>query len=245
MYNVKISMNNDLMTITVKENRQDTADCHTLIFTRPDGFIFTPGECADLSFPDSEMNFKTFSFSSSPTEVDLMVTYRDGWTDYKLRLAKLDRGDEMKMRIYGNTFNYHPEHHAVFIAGGIGITPFRSMLKFIWDNMRSEKKDKTNSGNNNQIDLIYLNNTEEFVFKEDLDEIKQIISNLNIHYIVTQKEGRLTREKLEKLVKFRSDSINYISGPPGMVDATVEILESMKIENIRIKTDSFDGYVEN
>lgn len=229
-------MTNNLIYVKVKDVRRETSDCISIVFTKPVGFDFTPGECADLSFPDQKLLFKTFSFASSPTENDLIITFRKGWTEYKTRLEKLAWGNQMLMRVYGNTFNFLPKHKAVFIAGGIGITPFRAMLVFEKNKLSQKEK-----GQN--IILIYLNATQEFVFKQELDELQRELNNFEVNYILTQREGRLSREKLLKLVCFDSDTINYISGPPGMVDATVEILEKMKIENIRIKTASFDGYL--
>ncbi len=220
------------------------SDCLSIYFIKPQGFDFTPGECADLSFEDQSVYFKTFSFSSSPTEDYLVITFRRGITEYKSRLAKLRIGDVLLMRIYGNTFNYLPEHKAIFIAGGIGITPFRSMLVFEKIQKKQKNYPKYPKITKDDITLIYLNNNEEFIFKNELNTLQRELNNLKIHYIVTQKEGRLTKEKLEEIVSFDNDTVSYISGPPGFVDATIEILESMHINNIRIKTDSFDGYLE-
>lgn len=228
-------MNERYISLTVKEIRTETDEYLSVIFVRPDNFSFTAGECMDLRFPDVEFSvFKTFSFASSPTEKELMISFKKGKSEYKKRLENLKKGDMMEMRMYGNMFNFEPEFKSVFFAGGIGIAPFRSMIKFAIDT----------EGESKEITLIYLNHNNEFPFRNEFKNWQQELEQINIHYISTEKEGRLTKEKIEELVTFDDETISYIAGPPNMVDATMEILNTLGVNDDKIKTDSFDGYVE-
>jgi len=75
-----------------------------------------------------------------------------------------------------------------------------------------------------------------------LDLWQELSSYLKVHYLVTGQEGRLTDEKLEKLVPDIIDRRNYIAGPPGMVNSAEEVLLTIGVKTADIKTDSFTGY---
>ncbi len=95
------------------------------------------------------------------------------------------------------------------------------------------------------IHLIYINRTELFPFQKELGEWEKL-GLIDTRYLITQKEGRLTLDKLNTFIpnitqkKFE----HYIAGPPLMVDATTELLEEICIPSHAIHTDSFDGYLE-
>lgn len=119
----------------------------------------------------------------------------------------------------------------ILTAGGVGIAPFRSMIKEMYDN-----NDK------NPVSLIYLNQNSNFLFKEELDMWAKNTPNISISYISTKEINRKKREKIIlSLIKHPYQNF-YISGPPGMVDSTEHLLidNGVGIQDIRI--DSFGGY---
>ena len=120
------------------------------------------------------------------------------------------------------------------IAGGIGITPFRSMIKYAFD-----QKLKT------PITLIYSNSDENFPFKKELDQWQNDLPNLTIHYLNTTETGRLGKEKLTSLINstfYILHSTFYLAGPPKMVDDFEKMLLDLGVDETNIRYDRFDGY---
>lgn len=228
-------MKNSKFDLSVLSVKSEVDDYSSIFFTKPMNFTFEPGDCFDLrfSYPDFQEG-RIFSFSSSPTEKHLRITYRKGLSSYKKKLEKVTAGSSMHINYYGNQYVFHHKKPLILIAGGIGITVFRSFIKKMIDlNLHPA------------ITLIYINRTEKFPFENELNEWKELLP-LTIHFWETQSKGRLDQEKFSKLlpdinqIKYE----HYIVGPPPMVDAAVEILQKFGIENERIHTDSFDGYYE-
>jgi predicted ferric reductase len=125
----------------------------------------------------------------------------------------------------------------VFIAGGIGITPYRSMIKWAFD-----RKFKT------PMTLIYCNSDENFIFKKELEIWRKDLPNLTIHYINTGTKGRLNKDTLKKLLptsaarQRQASLIYYIAGSPAFVDAFEKMLLDLRIDKLNIRTDRYDGY---
>lgn len=192
------------------------------------------GDWIDIQFKDRTLEGGiTYSISSSPTESELRITFRDGVSQLKRALRSIQGGEKLLISQYGNDYDFQLKKNqsSILIAGGVGIAPFRSMLKEMSDN-----------GNTNEVKLIYLNQNDTFLFKEELDDWSNQLPNLSVHYIVTKELNRKKREKLVlSLVKSPHQNF-YISGPSGMVEANEHLLidNGIPVRNIRI--DSFGGY---
>lgn len=214
--------------------QKDTNEYLSIFFTKPKDFTFLPGGCFDLAFTEKDFHEgRIFSFSSSPTEKLLRVTFKKGITEYKKRLEQVKKGDLLDIYYYGTQYTFHPDRLMVFYAGGIGIAVFRSIIKQLVD-MRTSAS----------ITLIYSNSTEKFPFRKELDTWKKSL-HLSIFYLATQKEGRLTKEKLISYLDFMDTEYeHYVIGPPSMVDDTREILRTLQVDPKTVHTDSFDGYNE-
>ena len=151
-------------------------NCSSIYFEYPIGFTFEAGDWIDIDFADtSYRGGKTYSLSSSPTEGELVISFRNGISPFKRQLQSVQPGDMMYISQYGNDYGFHLREHrnSVLIAGGIGIAPFRSMLK--------EQAD-TNGKNN--VQLLYFNKSEDFLFKNEIERWKQALP-LEVHYIQT------------------------------------------------------------
>jgi ferredoxin-NADP reductase len=129
-----------------------------------------------------------------------------------------------------------------FIAGGIGITPFRSMLKYLIDN--KEKRD---------VALFYSNKTaSEIIYKEVFDEAKNKL-DIKTFYTLTDAEripagwrghkGHFDPETIKKEMPDFNERMFYISGPRSMVVAFQGVLKAMGLRKSQIKTDFFPGFV--
>jgi ferredoxin-NADP reductase len=140
----------------------------------------------------------------------------------------------MQINYFGNQYEFISDKPIVLIAGGIGITVFRSYLKKMIDLKMKPK-----------ITLLYINRTSYAPFKEEIELWKNSLP-LHTIYWETEKQGRMTEVNfLSMLPKDREKNTEYyIAGPPFMVDGTTELLEKLTIDSRKIHTDSFDGYVE-
>lgn len=223
------------MLLKLLKTQKDTKDVLSLIFEKPVGFNFYPGQYLDVELPVADSLGKTriFSVSSSPSENFLMLTFKTGVTPYKKKLQTLKAGDIISSSHPAGTVVMDDSSAAVMLSGGIGIAPHRSMIKWTLDKNLDLP-----------ITLIYSNSDDEFIFKKELDSWQKQYLKLTIHYIATEKEGRLNTEKLKNILPTTNYQlpIYYLAGPPAMVDDFENILLDLDVDSINIRTDRFDGY---
>jgi glycine betaine catabolism B len=236
-----------------KEQLQGT-DIMTFRLSRG-GIDFDPGQYAffsldGLSGPDPKGPIRHFSIASSPTERDyLMISTRIRDSPYKQKLSSLEKGAKITAWGPQGEFVLHDDNSkpAVFLSGGIGVTPFRSMIKFATDNQLPMKIVVFDS-NRNQQGILY---------KEEFDKWAGQNKNLRIVYTVTDEEGAhpgttwtgergridkpmLDRHLTEDEIK---NAIFYICGPPGMLKAMQALLQKdMQVPRDRLKVETFTGY---
>ena len=222
--------------LRVEEIRHECADCLSIVFAKPRGFTYNAGDWMDLRFLSADLAVgQTYSFASSPTEPNLRTTFKRGVSPFKRALAAVSPGDILLITQHGsNGFLHDWRSPALFIAGGIGITPFRSMIKAAID-----------TGADAEITLIYENHTDDFPFKAELDAWAATVPSLTMQYVPTETHGRLTARTLRTLLPTgpRVPGKSYIAGPPGMVECTEAMLVGMGVAKEAIKTDIFRGYV--
>jgi len=223
------------MILKVLNKKAETKDIFSLILEKPEGFRFYPGQYLDIELPvnDSLGNTRAFTISSSPSEDFLMITTKKGISQFKKTLYKLKAGDKINSSHPAGTFTLDETESAVFLAGGIGITPFRSIIKYALDqNLKTP------------ITLIYSNSDNNFLFKKELDSWKKVYPKLTIYYIVTSKDSRLNAQKLRSILHTTNYllPIHYLAGPPAMVDDFESMLLNLRVDPTNIRTDRFDGY---
>lgn len=126
----------------------------------------------------------------------------------------------------------------VMVAGGIGITPFRSMIKYATDKKLGDK-----------IILIYSNKTaEDIAFLGELTEIQKQNENLAIVHTLTRSDssdyrtGRIDEKLIREIIDNIGGSIFYACGPPAFVDTVIVILKSMGVDAGNIRFERFTGY---
>ena len=229
------------MILKVTQIKKEAGDAFSVIFENP-GDRFYPGQYIELEG-------RCFSIASSPTENFLMITTRPGISDFKKRIGKTKPGDSWESSHPAGTVTIDEVDPLVFIAGGIGITPFRSMIKWAYDRKFKTKMTLIYSSSQKKIKTAakrgsYTNSDENFIYKDELDTWKKDLPNLTIHYINTNKDGRLNNNKLEPLI-LNTDPlipIYYIAGSPSFVDAFEKMLLEIGIDKLNIRTDRYDGY---
>ena len=225
---------NTNISIVVKENRIETPNYRSVIFVRPRDFTFEAGDWIDIEIAGQILKGgKTYSLSSAPTEPDLMITFKDGVSEIKKALASANPGDIFTITQYGNDYKFtlNPNKTSTLIAGGVGIAPFRSMLQEMVD-----------IGDKNTVDLVYLNQTLDFLFMAELEQYARQLHGLTITYLVTKELKKKDKTKALLAAIKTLDQSFYIAGPEGMVETTEHLLLDNGVALASIKIDSFGGY---
>ncbi len=235
-----------------KEKLQGT-DIMTFRFSR-DGIDFNAGQYAffklgGISTGDAKGPIRHFSISSSPTEQDLLISTRIRDSPYKQKLASMEEGTRILAWGPKGEFVLHTDHSkpAVFLSGGIGVTPFRSMIKYATDKKLPVKIIMFDSNKNEQ----------NILYKNEFDIWASQNKNVKVIYTITEEgptsntenrvveHGRIDKSMLERhLTKDEiRNAIFYICGPPGMLKAMQDLLkEGFEIPNDRTKVELFSGY---
>jgi glycine betaine catabolism B len=252
------------LSLLEKREHQDT-DVMSFKFGRQDNishniFNYAAGQYAffDIGgvYNDPEGPVRHFSLASSPTEEEIIISTRIRDTPYKKRLSSLEIGSKAKVTKPLGKFVLHDDYSkpAVLLSGGIGVTPFRSMIKYATDKQLPIRIVMFDS-NRNIPNILY---------KEEFDEYLNKNTNLKIVYTITEKEddnqsssatgvnkewkgerGRIDKAMLERHLNDNEikNSIYYICGPPGMLNAIKELLQnSLQIPKDQIRTEEFTGY---
>lgn len=231
--------------LKLKRIEQITPTVKDFIFTKPAGLQYAPGQYMEWTLPvsprDLRGNRRTFSLASSPTEKDLRigVKFCEPGSDFKKHLSELSDGDELVAGQLAGDFQLPAatKQPLVFIAGGIGVTPFRSMVQHMLDKQQTRR-----------ITLFYcLSSMKEAAYKEVFREAKSL--GLKVVYVVAEGDaprdgytGFLTEDILRKEVLDYDQRLFYISGPNGMVRTFRKMLSGMGVKARNIHTDYFSGY---
>jgi len=224
------------------EGRAIGAGVMSFTFPRPPRFSHEGGQYMEWTLPGGR---RFFSIASSPTEPQLMIAARFSPTPsrYKRELARMKPGDSIMAGELGGDFVLpgNARLPIALIAGGIGITPFRSMIKYLLD--VGEQRDV--------VLLCSASTEEEIVFRDVFDQAQHEIS-LRAIYTLTDtcrirqgwcgQRGPIDREMLQREVPGLPARRFYVSGPPGFVTAMVKELRSVGVRRRNVRTDSFVGY---
>jgi len=216
-------------------------------FEKPDGFKFKAGQFMRFSLidppeTDAEGDSRTFSIASAPQEDDLMIATRLRDTAFKRVLRAMAPGTRVVAKgPYGSlTLHEDAARPAVFLTGGIGITPFRSILmEAVRDQLSHE------------FFLFYANRRpEDAAFLEELSGLRGKIQRFTFVPAMTDMAGsrrswdgatgRLDLEMLKSYVYDIVPTVHYVAGPPGMVDRMVKMLSGAGARDVRVE--QFAGY---
>lgn len=218
-------------------------------FEKPSGFDFRAGQAADLTLlnppeTDDEGNIRTFSIASAPFEDHLMFATRMRDTAFKRSLKKVSLGTEVKLDAATGSLTLHKNSAkpAVFLTGGIGITPFSSIV-------RQADHDQLP----HRLYLFYSNHRpEDAVFLDDLRKLEHTNSNFRLIATMTDmsrskqqwdgEKGWINKEMLSRYVSELQGPIYYIAGPPTMVTGMRQLLVASGVDEDDIRTEEFAGY---
>ena len=204
-------------------------------------------------YNDPKGPIRHFTISSSPTENFIMLSTRIRDSPYKKRLSTLEIGTTVKIRGPEGQFILHEDYSksAIFLSGGIGVTPFRSMIKYATDKQLPLKIIMFDSNRNSN----------NILFKQEFDEWANINKNLKIIYTISEENqdehhssatnewkgefGRIDKAMILKYVddKTLKNSIIYICGPPNMLNSMQSLIQQeLEIPKERIMIEEFTGY---
>jgi ferredoxin-NADP reductase len=238
-----------LSTVKLKDRREVAERTMGFWFEKPSGFTYKAGQFMDVTLlnpreTDAEGNTRAFSLASAPYEPMLMVATRVRDTAFKRVLAALPLGSEVKIDGPSGDLILHDDatRAAVFLAGGIGITPFRSIL------LRAAKERLAH-----HIFLFFANRRpEDTPFLEELQRLQGVnpyylfvatmTGMAKSHRVWHGETGHITKAMLEKGLKKAVAPIYYLAGPPEMVAGLYAVLQDMNIKDDDIRKEEFSGY---
>jgi ferredoxin-NADP reductase/Na+-translocating ferredoxin:NAD+ oxidoreductase RnfD subunit len=225
--------------LTLQKKEAVSNDIYHFTFATDKKLSFRPGQYLEWTLGhdkvDGRGNRRYFTIASSPTEdtLQLGVKFYEPSSSFKKKLLALQPGDTIVAGQLAGEFTLpkDPKQKLAFIAGGIGITPFRSMVKDLIDH--GEKRDMV---------LFYSNRTaSEVAYRTLFDEAAQKLGMKTI-YTITDGGNRLTADIIKKDLPDYSERIFYISGTHTMTNAFKKTLRGMGVPAAKIKTDFFPGF---
>jgi ferredoxin-NADP reductase len=235
--------------IKLKNRRQIAEGTMAFYFEKPEGFVYKAGQFADYTLinpaeTDAEGNIRGFSLASAPYEDFLMFATRMRDTAFKRVLKRMELGTELTLDAPYGSFTLHNNARipAVFLTGGIGVTPARSIvLQAAHDELP------------HKILLFDSNNRpEDAAFLDELTDVQKENPNYSFIGTMTQMEksshawhgetGYINKEMLAKYISDLTLPIYYIVGPPAMVDALRNVLNDAGVDTDNIRTEEFTGY---
>lgn len=233
--------------LTLERVEQAAAGAYDFVFRSDRRLAFAAGQYLEWTLPvrhpDNRGNRRYFTIASAPTEPDvrLGVKFYPEASAFKRDLAALQPGEQIvaSQLAGGFVLPRNPDRKLVFMAGGIGITPFRSMLKYLLD--RHEKRD---------IVVLYGNATlDDIAYEDVLADCERDLGIPTYHAVIRPRENRpglqqgmIDEAMIRRCVPDFRERVFYISGPQPMVAAHRRLLSRMGVPFWRIKTDFFPGF---
>jgi ferredoxin-NADP reductase len=237
------------LILHLKEKISLAPGIYNFIFTSPEKLEFSAGQYIEWTLghnkPDNRGNRRYFTIASSPTEKEIILgaKFYEPSSTFKKKLLAMPAGESVIISQLAGDFTLPKDVNqpVVFIAGGIGVTPFRSMVKYMLDTQ--QKRPAT---------LFFSNRSyADIVYKDIFDQAEKELG-MKVVYAVNDLKGAPVGWKGhvgfvdEALIKASLPEYNkaifYVSGPHVMVDAFQKTLSKMGVPRTRVRTDFFPGY---
>lgn len=222
---------------TYKKSHQLVAkNTYEVTFARPKGFMFVAGQYTQVALPhlayaDPRGHSRQFSIATSPQNTtEVSVVFRDSGSGFKRTLIELPVGSPVALEQGAGSFILPlvPKKQVVFVAGGVGISPFMSYVRTLSERELSQS-----------VTLIYGNqHPESAAFRTDLALFAKNHRQFRLEEIYKQPTSALFAQYVAKI----PNALWFVVGPPGMVATTTYGLEAAGIHPSSIIKESFDGY---
>lgn len=223
--------------------KQETRDVKSIKLSfNSNKFDYKPGQymIMELNVNDQENgNTRPLSIASSPTENFLLFSTKISDTPFKQKFNSLKAGDKVRIKGPMGIFVLKDDaQEVVLLGGGIGITPFRDMVKYATDEELPIK-----------LTLLYSNKTSsDIVYKNEWDVFEKQNPNLKVIHTITDdvawqgRKGRINEAMIRKFCNDINNALFYICGPPGMVEGLSNLLKTINVPQQNIKVEKFAGY---
>jgi len=256
-----------IFATTLTESRRLTPGICSFRFVRPDDYGFTAGQWFVITIPSGDGPLtKHFTHSSSPTEPFLEFTTRLTGSPFKNALDALPLGTEVQMEGPFGTFVLREGVVRVaFLTGGIGVTPVRSILRYLVDLQASVAAGSAGSpasgtaagdvGASEPSPLpkiaVFLGNMSEetITFGEEFERIAATLPGTRVVHVLSQPsegwsghQGYISADILREELADLGSWTYYLSGPPPMVEAMRSILSGFDIPRKQMVLENFEGY---
>lgn len=221
------------MNVTFVKSVMEAENIVTFHWQPEQPVSYTAGQYIQLTLPhdnaDDRGIKRWFTLSSSPTEPDLTITtkdYGDKASSFKKTLFALEPGAAVEMAEPEGDFILpdNPSLDLVFIAGGIGVTPYHSMIKYLSD--KGEKR---------SIKLLYAAQADNQI------AFNELFSSYGVD-LVPYIDKRLTTDEIMAQIGSAEGKMIYLSGPEPMVEALTDSLKAAGLTDDNLKSDYFPGY---
>lgn len=216
------------------ESYKETENGYTFLFEKEKDVTWKAGQHGLFKITHKKIknSIRPFSIASAPVENVIKITIGIGHhpSDFKKALLKMKQG--MKVSMSGPVGSFYLQYNrpSLLIAGGIGITSFRSMVKQI---------ETEGNGVVEPIHLLYMDSKKPYMFKSEFDEIA---NNTSIRITYLDRRDDLHQE-IDKFIElYRNNSKYFIAGSKSMVDSMITYLQNNNISKRNIKKDVFFGY---
>lgn len=231
---------------TLLEKIPRSSDTTSYRFSRPPEYRFEAGQWYTITIPSTNGPLDHhFSHADSPTEPFVELTTRLTGSDFKKALDALPLGTEVEIEgPYGRFLFGWERPRIAFLTGGIGVTPVRSMLRYLAD---------TGGGNRvpgQELVVFYGSMNEDgIVYKEEFDWFQEVIPGLRVIHVITHPSenwqgyrGFITAGVIRAELDDPSAWTYYVVGPPPMVAAMEKVLEELAVPREQVVVESFAGY---
>ena len=216
---------------------------------RPAGFDYKAGQFCFVNAPDIGLSDagglrRPLSLATSPLEKDLLFTVRLSESAFKRTLREMADTSAVVIESAMGLFTLPADKSTplCFLAGGMGIAPFRSMLRYAADARTGHK-----------ATLFYSSRVpEEALFLDEFNSIASKDPSIQVVATITRPEqsaqewegrtGRLAASAIKETCAYWKEAIYYLAGPPVMVDGMKTMLDEMGIDKARIKQEVWTGY---
>ncbi|MFY9555152.1 MAG: FAD-dependent oxidoreductase [Blastocatellia bacterium] len=235
--------------IRLKERKEIAHGTVAFYFTRPEDFQFQAGQFLRFTLinppeTDAEGDSRTFSIASAPREDALMIATRVRDTAFKRVIQSMPLDSEISVKGPFGRMTLHEDaaRPAVFLTGGIGITPFRSIVV-----------DAALAGLPQRLYLFYSNRRpEDAAFLDELSGLQAI--NPNYRFVSTMtsaagsqpawdgETGYITGAMLERFIDDLKTPVYYVAGPERLVTAMRRTLGEAGVNDAEIRAEQFSGY---
>ena len=233
-------------TSTLLEKIPRSGDTTSYRFSRPPEYEFKAGQwyTVALSSPDGSLDHH-FSHADSPTESVTELTTRLTGSDFKNLLDSLPLGAEVEiMGPYGSFLFGYETPKIAFLTGGIGVTPVRSMLRYLADTGGAGRIE------GQELVVFYGSMTEDgIVYKSEFDEFERTIADLRVVHVITKPTGNwkgyggfITADIIRRELADPAAWTYYIVGPPPMITAMDTVMGQLEIPKAQMVIESFAGY---